>query len=1709
MSKLMVIATSVALFLNILSSPVNVLAQQLQNESTTTVESEVSEPSKATVTKFVSLEADTQNSYDLVFKMNHSNIKSITNNGGKYFSSVIDKAIDGDMNTHWESGRPNNQEFTNEVVIQFNEPEKLNRIMYAARQDSAKGKGFAQEFEIYSSTSDEGEFTAVSSGEYKGSTGDAVEIQFEPTEFKRIKFIFTKANQDWASAAEFSFYKEDPVKDQMKNLFTDNTFSTVSEEFNTVEKLQVLEESVKEHPLYSQFTEDIANAKILINKQKVEATTAATKLFKHYSNEEYSKFFRMDYENIKSIRNNGGHYSNSVIGNAIDGNVKTYWETNKSNTNEFTNELEVEFKETVVLNRIVYGARESDRKGFAEEFELYASQTSKGDTYELVTTGAHKMVAGLVEAKFEPTKFKRVKFKFKKSNQNWATVSELAFYKEDSLDDKISNLFTDGTMSAVVPAYNSVDKIIALDEEAKTHPLYESYFKEILNLAKVIVTGEVETEGTIVIAEQRGDMVKHANQNLKFGFGNNLQPTGFAAQPGDVITVYVDADSRGPLPSLSFAQQEGSWSSWRKDVSLVPGKNIITVPTITKDSWYKKAVTPGGSIYIVNPYTAEQQGKAPVIRFEGVEKIPFATKDTNVEDFKASLIEYKKKIDEDIAQHPNVIDREVLDVFEFVSDHIFWTGTATGAYKTYIEDGYSPLETIESYNIHMEEIFKYYGLDASSNQHDPKFIRENVRLAQPYAYMYAAGDHIGTLDDVVANHLIPFEVRGPSWGLTHEIGHKMDVNVRLYGEVTNNMLPQYMATFYNQPDNRIPFESHIYKNVIKENLKDYNAQGVFEKLGVYWQLEMYSPGYWGKLNRLYRERNVSLTNGESSKQQYLVEFSSEVLKLDLSEHFARHGFVVSEETKEKTSKYPKPDKVWYLNNSVIGYKGKGIEDKTTSIDVGLVANTTNKTNMLTFEMNTSHKEDLLGYEIVRDGEIVGFTSSASFIDKGVDTSKNYTYQVIAYDKKLNTLQPVEVKAFKPTLSAEEHVTLKLRQDFDPLNYVKATSYQGNDITQDVVIASSNVDVTSKGEYDVVYEITNADVIDTKTMKVAVVSDYAYISDMNAKSVSVGWSEFKKDKAPAGGIITLLRQGFDATYTKGIGVHANSEVVYPVEGKGYDFFESYIGIDQAVKGKGSSAIFEVWVDGEKKFESKVFKSDTDYEFVKVPVTGAKEVKLVTTDAKDNGNTADHTVWAEAKFVKNTSSPALTIPKSVGTKVGEPINIIGEYSATDPEDGDLTSKVQVIGADKVIFDRVGKYEITYSVTDNDGNESRKSRTISVVNMDDYMYLSNFDWKSTQNSYAAPLKDVSISAKTLRLTNELNQEVAYEKGIGAHSNTTIVYDLTDKNSDYFSSFVGVDRQMYGTVGSVIFQVVVDGEKQYDSGLMYSRDPQKFIEVNISGAKELKLIVTDGGNGNGSDHATWGDAKLHYANSERVYTNDLVKELEIIKVIDKEQYTSESFVALQNAITKAEAVLANNKATQTEVDGALVALNAAKNGLVEIDLTQVITIQDNYLSNSIKKTLGLTGDITLGDMYKLTTLTSESRRVKSLEGLQYAKNLVTLDITDNEVMDFSPLKDLKKLQTLLADPQVLEVPEYKGPVVGLSNGVRGRDGNIVIPQHVVVRNNKTFKEIVYDASAWEQNPEKLTLDLSSEDKGYYSLFLVYEVDGNLIQIMSMINNK
>ncbi|MCX0365776.1 discoidin domain-containing protein, partial [Clostridium perfringens] len=130
--------------------------------------------------------------------------------------------------------------FTNEVEIELEELTTLDRIVYTAPRGS--NRGFAEAFDIYASRTTKGDnYQKVTSGN-ANITQNSVEIKFNPTEFKRIKFVFKKGYENWACASEFGLYKEDKTSDKVDKLFTNGLMNELSEDFNTEEKLASLEE---------------------------------------------------------------------------------------------------------------------------------------------------------------------------------------------------------------------------------------------------------------------------------------------------------------------------------------------------------------------------------------------------------------------------------------------------------------------------------------------------------------------------------------------------------------------------------------------------------------------------------------------------------------------------------------------------------------------------------------------------------------------------------------------------------------------------------------------------------------------------------------------------------------------------------------------------------------------------------------------------------------------------------------------------------------------------------------------------------------------------------------------------------------------------------------------------------------------------------------------------------------------------------------------------------------------------------------------------------------------------------------------------------------------------------------------------------------------------------------------------------------------------
>ena len=99
-------------------------------------------------------------------------------------------------------------------------------------------------------------------------------------------------------------------------------------------------------------------------------------------------------------------------------------------------------------------------------------------------------------------------------------------------------------------------------------------------------------------------------------------------------------------------------------------------------------------------------------------------------------------------------------------------------------------------------------------------------------------------------------------------------------------------------------------------------------------------------------------------------------------------------------------------------------------------------------------------------------------------------------------------------------------------------------------------------------------------------------------------------------------------------------------------------------------------------------------------------------------------------------------------------------------------------------------------------------------------------------------------------------YAKGLGHHAPGEIIISL-DGLYGAFEAEVGVQWQD-GNVGSVVFQVFVDEEKRFDSGAMREQDPAKPISIPVSGAQEMRLVVTDAGDGITCDCANWANVRL-----------------------------------------------------------------------------------------------------------------------------------------------------------------------------------------------------------------------------------------------------------
>jgi hypothetical protein len=76
-------------------------------------------------------------------------------------------------------------------------------------------------------------------------------------------------------------------------------------------------------------------------------------------------------------------------------------------------------------------------------------------------------------------------------------------------------------------------------------------------------------------------------------------------------------------------------------------------------------------------------------------------------------------------------------------------------------------------------------------------------------------------------------------------------------------------------------------------------------------------------------------------------------------------------------------------------------------------------------------------------------------------------------------------------------------------------------------------------------------------------------------------------------------------------------------------------------------------------------------------------------------------------------------------------------------------------------------------------------------------------------------------------------------------------------FTAQIGVDDETNGG-GTVTFSVRADGKDLVTTATIKGHEPATPIDVSVTGAQVLDLVVGDAGDGNGLDHGDWASPAL-----------------------------------------------------------------------------------------------------------------------------------------------------------------------------------------------------------------------------------------------------------
>ncbi|MEH7646728.1 immunoglobulin-like domain-containing protein [Bacillus toyonensis] len=289
----------------------------------------------------------------------------------------------------------------------------------------------------------------------------------------------------------------------------------------------------------------------------------------------------------------------------------------------------------------------------------------------------------------------------------------------------------------------------------------------------------------------------------------------------------------------------------------------------------------------------------------------------------------------------------------------------------------------------------------------------------------------------------------------------------------------------------------------------------------------------------------------------------------------------------------------------------------------------------------------------KDGDITDKINIVGEVDPFEPGGYNLDYTV-TNSRGFSVIKQVHVwvnRGEKPTLRLPYRVSINVGDKFDPMAGVSAIDEKDGDITSKIKV-EGNVDTSKPGTYEVTYSVTNS----------------KGLTIVRKQPVKVKETEGTKNEAP------VLTVPFSTT------LHVGEE------------FDPMAGVSATDKEDGN-------LTNKVKYKGSVDTSKP----------GKYIVEYWVVDSKGVNATATRSVIVKENEEIPDMEPKLTAPTKTTINVGDKFDPMAGVSATDKEDGDITSKVTVNGS--VDTSKPGTYELTYTVLDSKGHKVTTKQTVTV--------------------------------------------------------------------------------------------------------------------------------------------------------------------------------------------------------------------------------------------------------------------------------------------------------------------------------------------------------------------------------------------------------------